>query len=215
MTKGLLYFSYCNNVVFNTTGEHTWQSVTRLFGYSREDLPCRNTFKNHIIIQNDVCQGWKEKKECPRECPFAGSFSRDAYFAAERQAFSNIVPKLWQSFIWKVHLCELITCQLCIPLSGKCLKYAFFILLPATALAKYRNLSKNCDRCTDRYLFLRESGDRMQYTSVLVGKFLLHIQTRVIFLCNWWQILLGKLGIYTSKKSLQRFLSIFHAWKTF
>ena len=36
-----------------------------------------------------------------------------------------------------------------------------------------------------------------------------------MFLCNWWQILLGKLGIYTSEKSLQRFLSIFHAWKNF
>ena len=96
--KVLLYFLYCNNVVFNTTGEHTWQSVTRLFRYSREDLPYRNTWKKPQY-QNDVCQGGKEKKECPRECPFAGSFSRGAYFTAKRKVFSNIVPKLLQSFM--------------------------------------------------------------------------------------------------------------------
>lgn len=132
----------------------------------------------------------------------------ETHILLQKEKSSQILFQNFCTVLWKVHLCELVTSQLCIPLSGKCLKYAFILLL-ATVLAKYRNLSKNCYMCTDRYLFWRESGDRMQYTSVLVGKFLLHIQTRVMFLCNWWQILLGKLGIYTSKKSLQRFLSIY------
>jgi len=67
------------------------------FRYSREDLPYIETHKKPQY-QNDVCQGGKEKKECPRECPFAGSFSRGAYFTAKRNVFSNIVPKLLQSF---------------------------------------------------------------------------------------------------------------------